>query len=168
MKLKAILSAVFTVLLIGYFTGSTLAQTRNISSRGQKQAQLKAFIGSWEGVFTAEEGGPPPFQIMLTFGSDGTVIGSDVGPPTPQLANPEHGAWERTGDNEFTIIYKQLIVDENGNLANTFKGRVKFILDPAKSEISGIVKVNLYDAEGHELINGEGTIRCQKIRVERF
>ena len=35
-----------------------------------KLAQIKAFAGSWEGVITPEEGGPPPFRILFTFGAD--------------------------------------------------------------------------------------------------
>jgi hypothetical protein len=114
-----------------------------------KEAQIKAFAGSWEGILTPEEGGPPPFRILFTFGADGTVVASDAGPPTPHLASAEHGAWERTGDNEFTIIYKQLLFDSFGNLDSLFKGRVKFKLDPARMEISGPVKVDFYDPAGN-------------------
>lgn len=131
-----------------------------------KEAQIKAFTGSWEGVLTPEEGGPPPFRIMFTFGADGTVIAVDSGPPNPQLATAELGAWERTGNNEFTIIYKQLIFDSFGNLDSTFKGRVKFKLSRNGNEIQGIVKVNIYDATGNEVIAGAGTIKCTRIRVE--
>src|SRR5262245_36031470 len=68
-----------------------------------KQAQAKAFTGSWEGIETPGPGGPPPFHILLTFGSDGTVVATDDGPPNPQLYGSEHGAWERTGNNEFLV-----------------------------------------------------------------
>src|SRR5262245_24511213 len=91
----------------------TMQQTQSVVGGGlldaveqAQQAQIKAFTGSWEGVLTPEEGGPPPFRILFTFGGDGTVVASDAGPPSPQLAATEHGVWERTGDNEFTIIYK--------------------------------------------------------------
>lgn len=131
-----------------------------------KQAQIKAFTGSWEGVFTPEEGGPPPFRILFTFGADGTAVVSDAGPPNPQLNTAEHGAWERTGDNEFTIIYKQLLFDGVGNLDSTFKGRVRFKLDPARMELSGLVKVDIYTPSGETIIAGAGTIKCTKIRVE--
>ncbi len=131
-----------------------------------KQAQLKNFIGSWEGVHTPEAGGPPPFRIIFTFGTDGTVVASDAGPPNPHLAATEHGAWERTGDNEFTIIYKQLLFDAAGNLDSTFKGRVKFKLNPNTLEISGVTKVDIYTPTGETIISGEGTIKCTKIRVE--
>jgi len=131
-----------------------------------KQAQINAFTGSWEGVLTPEEGGPPPFQILFTFGADGTVVVSDAGPPTPQLNTAEHGAWERTGDHEFTIIYKQLLFDSDGNLNSTFKGRVKFKLNEAGTEISGLVKVDIYDLHGSVIISGAGTVKCTKIRVE--
>lgn len=131
-----------------------------------KQAQIKGFTGSWEGVLTPEEGGPPPFQILFTFGADGTVVVSDAGPPTPQLNTAEHGAWERTGDREFTIIYKQFLFDADGNLSLTFKGRVKFKLNEAGTEISGPVKVDIYDLDGRTIIAGAGTVKCTKIRVE--
>lgn len=131
-----------------------------------KQAQVKAFIGSWEGIFTPEDGGPPPFRILFTFGTDGTVVVSDAGPPTPQNNTAEHGAWERTGDYEFTIIYKQFLFATTGDLDGTFKGRVKFKLDPVKMEINGVVKVDLFDSAGVNFLQGAGTVKCSKIRVE--
>src|SRR5262249_40218947 len=131
-----------------------------------KQAQIKSFIGSWEGVLTPEEGGPPPFRILFTFGTDGTVVVSDAGPPNPQNNTAEHGAWERTGDHEFTIIYKQLLFDSVGNLDSTFKGRVRFTLDESRNEISGPVKVDIYDPQGNSIIAGNGVVKCTKIRVE--
>jgi len=137
----------------------------DVIERG-KEAQRKAFIGSWEGVLTPEEGGPPPFRILFTFGTDGTVVVSDAGPPTPHLNTAEHGAWEMTGDHEFTIIYKQLLFNANGDLDITFKGRVRFKLDEAKGEINGLVKVDLYDLQGVSFLSGAGTIKCTKIRVE--
>jgi hypothetical protein len=130
------------------------------------EAQRKAFTGSWEGVFTPEDGGPPPFRILFTFGTDGTVVASDAGPPTPQNNTAEHGAWERTGDREFTIIYKQFLFNALGELDGTFKGRVRFKLDELRREISGLVKVNIYDPTGQEIIAGAGTIKCTKIQVE--
>jgi len=131
-----------------------------------RQSQIKAFTGSWEGVLTPEEGGPPPFRILFTFGADGTVVVSDAGPPSPQNNTAEHGAWERTGDNEFTIIYKQFLFNAAGDLDGAFKGRVKFKLDPARMEINGLVKVDLYDPQGVNFLSGAGTMKCTKIRVE--
>ncbi len=131
-----------------------------------KQEQVNAFTGSWEGVFTPEEGGPPPFRILFTFGAEGTVVVSDAGPPTPQNNTAEHGAWERTGNNEFTIIYKQLLFNNAGELDGTFKGRARFRLNRRGNEIHGVAKVNIYDAAGNEIIAGAGTIKCTKIRVE--
>lgn len=131
-----------------------------------KQAQVKAFVGSWEGVLTPEDGGPPPFRILFTFGTDGTVVVSDAGPPNPQNNTAEHGAWERTGDHEFTIIYKQFLFNQNGDLDSTFKGRIRFKLDELRREISGLVKVNIYDPTGEEVIAGAGTIKCTKIQIE--
>jgi hypothetical protein len=131
-----------------------------------KQAQIKAFTGSWEGIFTPEDGGPPPFRIMLTFGANGEAVEADGGPPDPQNATPGNGAWERTGDNEFTVIYKQLLFDTAGSTAATFKARVRFKLDPVKMEISGPVKVDLYEPNGANFLSGAGTIKCSKIRVE--
>jgi len=131
-----------------------------------KQAQIKAFIGSWEGVLTPEAGGPPPFLIQFTFGTDGTVVVSDAGPPGPQFAPSSHGAWERIGDNEFTIIYKQFLFTSTGDLDSTFKGRVKFKLNQSTLEINGVVKVDLFAPNGAPIIKGEGTIKCTKIRIE--
>lgn len=131
-----------------------------------KQAQIKSFAGSWEGVLTPGEGGPPPFRILFTFGADGTAVVTDAGQPTPQNNTAEHGAWERTGDYEFTVIYKQFLFNAAGDLDSTFKGRVRFKLDPVKMEISGPVIVDFYDPAGANFLSGAGTVKCTKIRVE--
>jgi hypothetical protein len=131
-----------------------------------KQAQIKGFTGSWEGIETPGPGGPPPFHILITFGGDGTVVATDDGPPNPQLYGSEHGAWERTGNNEFLVIFKQLLLDEHGNLEAFFKARVLFKLNDAGTEINGKIIVDFYDPQGNKFLTGDGTIRCTKIKVE--
>jgi len=131
-----------------------------------KEAQRKAFAGSWEGVFTPEAGGPPPFRILFTFGLDGTVVATDAGPPSPHLASSEHGAWDRSGPNEFLVTYKQLLFDKDGNLDSLFKARVKFKLNEGGTGINGQVIVDLFDLQGNKFLSGAGTIKCTKIRVE--
>lgn len=170
------MTIVATVFLLGSLAyGQSEAQSANEEASQEhfghfferlKQAQIKAFAGSWEGVFMPEEGGPPPFRILFTFGTDGTVVVSDAGPPTPQNNTAEHGAWERTGNNEFTIIYKQFLFNSAGELDGTFKGRVRFRINQRGNEINGVVKVNIYDPAGNKVIAGAGTIKCTKIRVE--
>ncbi len=179
---NTLLTFIFTALLLGLAavnnaqaqtSGTEAAATHesaqeNFTTLSQRARELaeKAFIGSWEGIFTPEEGGPPPFRILFTFGTGGTVVASDAGPPTPQNNSAEHGAWERTGNNEFTIIYKQLLFNNAGELDGTFKGRVRFRLNRRGTEIIGVGKVNIYDAAGNEIIAGAGIVKCTKIRVE--
>lgn len=132
----------------------------------EKELAEKSFIGSWEGVLTAEDGGPPPFRILFTFGTDGTVVATDAGPPNPQLSSSEHGAWKYTGRREFLVTYKQLIFDQGGNLVNLFKARVRFRLNRFGNEISGPVIVDFYDADNNPLFSGAGKIKCTKIQAE--
>ena len=131
-----------------------------------KEAQRKAFTGSWEGILTPEDGGPPPFRILFTFGSDGTVVATDAGPPAPHLASSEHGAWERSSHNEFLMTYKQLLFDKDGNLDSLFKGRVRFNLNDTGKEINGTALIDLFDPQGNKFLSGAGTIKCTKIVVE--
>ncbi len=183
---KIVLSAMFTALLAINALVATpsayaqTAETQETAAAAQagaggsildvieraKEAQRKAFTGSWEGVFTPEAGGPPPFRILFTFGSDGTVVATDAGPPAPHLASSEHGAWERSGNNEFLVTYKQLLFDQDGNLDSLFKGRVKFNLNNAGNEINGTVLIDLFDPQGNKFLAGAGTIKCTKITVE--
>jgi hypothetical protein len=182
-KIPTLITAVLiaiTAFAIGSGANTAFAQTteelsQRITAQGggildiierEKERQMKAFIGSWEGVLTPEEGGPPPFRILFTFGTDGTVVASDAGPPNPQNNTAEHGAWELTNDHEFTVIYKQLLFNSNGELDSTFKGRVRFKLDESRGEINGLVKVDIYDLQGTAIISGAGTIKCTKIRIE--
>lgn len=136
-----------------------------LSQRAKELAE-QAFIGSWEGTLTPEEGGPPPFRILFTFGAGGTVVATDAGPPSPHLASSEHGAWKYIGNREFLVTYKQLLFNDKGELDSLFKGRIRFRLTRAGLEISGPVIVDFYDAQGNPLFSGAGTIKCTKIQAE--
>lgn len=131
-----------------------------------KSSASDSFTGAWEGVFTPESGGPPPFRILFTFGKDGTVVEADAGPPDPQFATASFGAWERTGNRRFTVTYKQLIFNTQGELDVTFKGRLLVDLDRSGRALDGIVNVNIYTPDGQELLEGAGRIHLQKIAVE--
>lgn len=70
------------------------------------------------------------------------------------------------GMSSDSSIYKQLLFNAAGDLDGTFKGRIKFKLDPARMEIGGLVNVDLYDPNGVNFLSGAGTVKCTKIRVE--
>ena len=136
-----------------------------LSQRAKELAE-QAFIGSWEGIFTPEEGGPPPFRILFTFGTGGTVVATDAGPPNPQLNSSEHGAWKYIGNREFLVTYKQLLFNDKGELDGLFKGRIRFRVNRTGTEIVGPVIVDIADPEGHPILSGAGKVKCTKIQAE--
>src|SRR3989442_5145417 len=64
--------------------------------------------GAFSVTLTPEEGGPPPFKVLILFTRDGGVVETDAGPPNPQQFSPGIGEWTREADGQYTISYTQL------------------------------------------------------------
>jgi len=81
----------------------------------------KKIAGSWYDEFMhyPDEGDPWPGTGVLTFGADGTLTFSSVGPVGDQAGG---GTWERTGQREITLTVlimgftpDPIIEDDEGN-----------------------------------------------------
>ncbi len=54
--------------------------------------------GSWQGVVTNLQGGPPPFRVLMTFTADGGFVGTGDG-DNFSGGSPQHGVWEEIPNN---------------------------------------------------------------------
>ncbi|MBI1763674.1 MAG: hypothetical protein HYR56_19790 [Acidobacteria bacterium] len=132
-----------------------------------KQAQIKAFVGTW--VATVTPGGPdagPSFPSLLTFMADGTALFSAAGPPIPALGNPGHGTWARIGDRTFAATFVQLTFTDIFHLDGTLKISLTIKLNEKLDELTTQDQVKIFDLEGNELVTLDGAQRGKKLQVE--
>ena len=102
----------------------------------------QSIIGSWLAVPAAA--GRPPVPLLLTFGSDGTVLRSTAlgGRSTG------HGVWISTGQNSVTYTLMFLRYNAAFDFVGSTKDRVQLTLDPALNEFSGSGKFDVIDVQG--------------------
>jgi hypothetical protein len=109
----------------------------------------KKIAGSWYDTFMhyPDEGDPWPGKGILTFGADGTVTWSSVGPVGDQAGG---GTWEKTGYQEITATVlimgftpDPIIEDAEGNLVHshshiwTGRSRIIFEFDEDFQTVTG-------------------------------
>lgn len=119
-----------------------------VSSRASfSQANAGRLAGSWSGTVTATNPpGLPPFNDLITFTSDGSVIESrrplipaSASPFGPVLETTGHGTWQRVGEGEFDIYFVFLLQANDGSGAElgTDNVHVRARLDSTGANLSG-------------------------------
>ena len=129
----------------------------------------KQLRGAWKVTLTPEEGGPPPFPILMSFNKDGGVIETDQGAPAPgqpvSLFSTGLGEWQRVAKCRFIITYTQLQYDQSMNLIGSFRGRITADLDAEMSELTGEVTVEFFNSEETLVFSGRGIVRGRRLPV---
>lgn len=130
----------------------------------ERQAQL--LEGSWVMIVTAVAPPgvpPPPVRTNYTsFARGGVSIGSDRLAP---LANPQHGAWEHRGGNEFAWTLIADNFDPMGDFLGTLKVTSKLTLT-GRNEFVGVNSSEIRNAAGTVVFRGCNTLRGERIQVE--
>lgn len=132
----------------------------------QRLAQAQQLEGSWIMIVTAVVPPgvpPPPVRTNYTsFARGGVSIGSDRLAP---LANPQHGAWQHQGGNEFLWTSIADNFDPMGNFLGTLKVTSKLIRN-GRNEFVGVNSSEVRNAAGTVVFRGCNTLRGERIQVE--
>ena len=132
----------------------------------QREAQARQLEGSWALTVTAVvPPGVPPLPVRhnyTTFARGGVSIGSDREAP---FANPQHGAWEHRGGNEFAWTFIGDNFDAAGNFLGTLKVRVKIIITGSDTFV-GVDNAEVRSPAGNLVFSACNTIRGERIKVE--
>jgi hypothetical protein len=100
---------------------------------------------------------------MNTFFADGTMIGAN----TAHLQlTPNHGAWVRTGDRQFTYTHWRFAFDESGVYLGMRKVRGQLALSEDANEYMAQTVSEQYDLEGNLVQARNLTRRGRRISVE--
>lgn len=120
--------------------------------------------GSWEGVVTNLDGGPPPFRMLMTFTADGGWIGSSDGDSNGASAG--HGVWEQVGGGNsrtFAVTFRQIQYDQNSVPTASVTVRQTFILDDAGNTMEGPGEVKVFLADGTLVFTGRAVATATRI-----
>jgi hypothetical protein len=124
--------------------------------------------GSWEGVVTNLEGGPPPFRVLLNFTADGGFTGSGDGDSA--VGSPQYGVWEQIGSKNsrtYSVTFRQLFYDPPSSIPTGFaRIQQKVVLSKSGDSWSGPFVVRIYTPDGILVFTGTGTTTAQRIVSE--
>lgn len=157
------LSAATAAGLIAWANGQSASAAYATSSPADAggQNRLKQLSGSWSVEATTPTQGA--FPVLLTFTSDGTVIGDE----TPAaFETSAHGNWISTGPRQAAYTFVAFIGNAEGKLSSRIKvvGTLEF--DVKTDRWSGPFHVRLLDPSGQETFSDRGTFSGTRIAVE--
>src|SRR5438046_798738 len=85
-------------------TIATIAGAQYSTSDVGIRAAKGDITGTWfVDVNPQGEGAPPPFKVLVTFHSDGTIVETESDTLIPPFITPGHGVWEKVRKNEFAF-----------------------------------------------------------------
>ena len=137
------------------------------SAQGNIRPAWTSPTGSWEGVVTNEQGGPPPFRVLMNFTSDGGFTGSGDGDSA--VGSPQYGVWEQVGDKAsrtYAATFRQLYYAPDSTPTASATIRQTVILNEKGDEWEGPFEVRIYTPGGILVFTGGGTARAKRIGSE--
>ncbi|MFL6274060.1 MAG: hypothetical protein ACJ74G_02540 [Blastocatellia bacterium] len=102
------------------------------------------------------------FKALLTFTSDGNVIGDE--PSAFETA--AHGNWANIGGSQVAYTFTSLIGGADSQLSGSLKVIGTLRLDAAQDKWSGPFKVEVFDASGNVVFTDRGTFTGTRIQIE--
>lgn len=131
------------------------------------ERQKTAIVGSWLGLSSEAN------RVILTFNSDGTVIGSVQGAvstiPEFGVLTPAHGVWKHLGGRQFGYSAISVNYDINtGAYLGYLKARSLLTLNEAGDQLSGTDKVEIFDPNGKVVFTATGNTTFTRIQFEPF
>ena len=121
--------------------------------------------GSWEGVVTSLNGGPPPFRVLMTFTADGSFIGTADGDNA--VGSPQHGVWEQIGGKNsrtYAATFRQLFYLPDSTSTGSGTVRQTVILNEAGDAWQGPAEVKIFAPDGTLVFTGAATATATRIQ----
>jgi hypothetical protein len=130
-------------------------------------------VGSWLVTYDVQAFGVP-IPILLTFGGDSTMIGTDTPAPTPVgslgvlILSNGHGAWVPTGGGEFAYLYRKLIYQQDGLTPfGTTRTSATGSTSAGGTQLQATLSIEFLDANGNIVLSTPGTATGTRIQVEQ-
>lgn len=123
----------------------------------------RSLEGSWIIDVTVADTGERVVGLF-TYTSDGGMVSTNT---THPRWGPAHGAWARTGDREFAIMFQRLRFDGEGTFVGTHKVRGTITLNEALDEYTLAPSLSeLFDVEGNLVSSRPQTGQAKRMKVE--
>ncbi len=137
--------------------------------------------GSWNITVTAVNlPDDPTFTSLLTVIPGGTVVESrrlyvPLGPLGPMLETPGHGAWVKTGDHTYRIVFTFLLQGAPnhpdpalaGSSLGTDNISMHVQLDHSGDRFAGEFESEIRDPEGNVVFTFSGPVEAARISAEK-
>ena len=124
--------------------------------------------GSWEGVVTSINGGPPPFRVLMIFTADGGFIGSGDGDSsTNRSGSPQYGVWEQIGgkaSRTYAVTFRQLFYAPDSTSLGSATIRQTVILNESGDTWEGPAEVKIFAPDGTLVFTGTATAIATRIQ----
>lgn len=123
--------------------------------------------GSWEGIVTNTQGGPPPFRVLMNFTADGGFTGSGDGDNS--VGSPQYGVWKhvpKLNPRQFAVTFRQLFYDANANPTGSAKIRQTVILSQSGNTWQGPFTIEIFAPDGTLVFSGGGMTTATRIQSE--
>jgi hypothetical protein len=123
--------------------------------------------GSW--LFKLSRTAPMPAQLLTlgTFTKDGSFVGTAQGDGLCCPASgPAHGAWVKTGANEFTTTFVTIWHQADGSLFGVLTVTLTLTVDKKSDQVSGQLTGEVVGPGGNVIFPVQGSLTGQRIRVQ--
>jgi hypothetical protein len=131
----------------------------------------RQFLGSFITTVHAPQSpvGPRTFKALVTLTPGGGIVITFFTPDGAQ--NNTHGTWVRTGHREVKITSVGIspdVVLPSGERVSFVSGKIReeFTFDESGNSYTGVFQNEFFDASGHLVRSGSGTVEGTRITVE--
>jgi len=163
---KSAVLIALAVAMLGSVASAAVAMLGSVASASDNESDGPA--GSW--YYTVTIPGYT-FQGIETYSVGGGYTEADQLSFSPfAVASAGHGAWRRTGKNDFLLTYVNLTFDSfnTGAPTGTLRVRQRMTIDGTGNSYTGSGDYTYYDLDGNPLpdISGTFTIVATRILVQ--
>ena len=137
-----------------------------LASESNPNPKPNDLTGSW--LFTVTPEGPvPTFKALGTFNADGGLVITAQGDVTQfGVTTASHGAWRKTGDRRYSVTFRQIAYDFQGNFTGTLKVRSNVTLNHSSDKFSLVFQAEIFDPSGALIFSFGGVAQATRIKVE--
>jgi hypothetical protein len=151
----------------------TLASLALLPDEARAERHHEGLEGTWNVTFFFTlPAGFPPGKALYTFAKGGTFV-MTANNADPRVIGPGHGAWTKTGDDEFGLTFIRMRFDPTTNPPR-YLGTLKVRAAPLRLNDAGDEWTNdrfvgdFYDPEGNFILRAfEGTAQAERVAVEQ-
>ena len=154
MRLRILVVAALAALAIPSVTAARTPKGKH--DRNHAHARI---VGTWSVQVTPD--GAQPFQALITFTRDGSVIETEADAP-----GTGQGAWKRISRNRFAFAFQSFFFTETGEPGGHVV--VRSVVTLSHDTLSGPFKFNVYDPAGNVLESGSGTATATRFVIPDF